>query len=342
MKKDQQPATVEWTPEMEIALLLAMDKYKPVGTPNNQPKISLIYLHEGVRKHFRMIPLVQLFNKKSPMTLSPAQIWEHLATLYNLDLLDRLETKSGDSDDDGGAEEWEDPRWHETERWGLVKEQRDFVLEHDEFDELVSARPAARKTRQQQNSRKSSIADSVKSENEDGDAPPVTRRRSSKQSIASARKTKRKSQNALNNGAEDGLSVETAADDDDESASKMSEDVATDQESESANSGESDVEPRKTRSSRTATATTTKRSTSRSRRRRSTSRRSSVASTAKSVSPISAQNLAMPPPAGRSIRRDRETRRSTPASRESSPGTRTRRARRQQDGSGAATTRKRK
>ncbi|RKP23657.1 chromatin modification-related protein EAF7-domain-containing protein [Syncephalis pseudoplumigaleata] len=67
------PDTI-WTTAMEIALFRAVARHKPVG------------LH----KHFRMMGVVEEYNRQSPIKLNAEDIWLHLANMYDLTSLDEM------------------------------------------------------------------------------------------------------------------------------------------------------------------------------------------------------------------------------------------------------------
>ncbi|KAI8053281.1 chromatin modification-related protein EAF7-domain-containing protein [Syncephalis plumigaleata] len=67
------PDTI-WTTAMEIALFRAIARHKPVG------------LH----KHFRMMGVVEEYNRQSPIKLNADDIWTHLSTMYDLNSLDEM------------------------------------------------------------------------------------------------------------------------------------------------------------------------------------------------------------------------------------------------------------
>uniref|UniRef100_A0A182TBK6 MRG-binding protein n=1 Tax=Anopheles maculatus TaxID=74869 RepID=A0A182TBK6_9DIPT len=66
---------LEWTPEEELQLFLAMDGAKPVG----------------INKHFYMACIVERLSKSLQRDIGSDAVWSHLRTIYNLKALDELE-----------------------------------------------------------------------------------------------------------------------------------------------------------------------------------------------------------------------------------------------------------
>ncbi|RKP09952.1 chromatin modification-related protein EAF7-domain-containing protein [Thamnocephalis sphaerospora] len=104
-----EPADAVWTPTMEAVLFRAVTRYKPVG----------------MHKHFRMLAVLREFNRRSKVRRTAAEIWAHLTTMYDLDMLDEME-------EDGEQVElgWRDADGDQTI-------QREFRLPAHEFEDLV-------------------------------------------------------------------------------------------------------------------------------------------------------------------------------------------------------------
>uniref|UniRef100_A0A182WG40 MRG-binding protein n=1 Tax=Anopheles minimus TaxID=112268 RepID=A0A182WG40_9DIPT len=66
---------LEWTPEEELQLFLAMDGVRPVG----------------ISRHFFMACIVERLSKALQREIGSDTIWSHLRTIYNLKALDDLE-----------------------------------------------------------------------------------------------------------------------------------------------------------------------------------------------------------------------------------------------------------
>uniref|UniRef100_A0A182MRM1 MRG-binding protein n=1 Tax=Anopheles culicifacies TaxID=139723 RepID=A0A182MRM1_9DIPT len=66
---------LEWTPEEELQLFLAMDGVRPVG----------------INRHFLMACIVERLSKALQREIGSDTIWSHLRTIYNLKALDDLE-----------------------------------------------------------------------------------------------------------------------------------------------------------------------------------------------------------------------------------------------------------
>ncbi|KAG1110263.1 hypothetical protein G6F42_015388 [Rhizopus arrhizus] len=64
----------EWDAGMELALLNAISRCKPVG----------------IHKHFRIISVQRQFNQNSPVACSIKEIWQRLGDFYGMAALDEL------------------------------------------------------------------------------------------------------------------------------------------------------------------------------------------------------------------------------------------------------------
>jgi hypothetical protein len=63
-----------WTPEMDMALFLAMDKLRPVG----------------LNKHFHMLNIASKFNQQQQEHVTIAELWKRITTLWDVSVLDEL------------------------------------------------------------------------------------------------------------------------------------------------------------------------------------------------------------------------------------------------------------
>ncbi|KAG0173764.1 hypothetical protein DFQ30_007049 [Apophysomyces sp. BC1015] len=112
---DSESQTVkEWDASMELALLNAVARCKPVG----------------IHKHFRIISVQKKFNQQSPVKCSIKEIWRRLGDYYGMEALDELEE----------GEEDEDEEEEEREEEGLRKQSwlREFSLPLDDYEQLIS------------------------------------------------------------------------------------------------------------------------------------------------------------------------------------------------------------
>ncbi|XP_049294020.1 MRG/MORF4L-binding protein [Anopheles funestus] len=75
LREKQEMEHLEWTPEEEIQLFLAMEGVRPVG----------------INRHFFMACIVERLSKALQREIASDTIWSHLRTLYNLKTLDELE-----------------------------------------------------------------------------------------------------------------------------------------------------------------------------------------------------------------------------------------------------------
>ncbi|KAI9597512.1 chromatin modification-related protein EAF7-domain-containing protein [Syncephalis fuscata] len=103
------PDTI-WTTAMEIALFRAIARHKPVG------------LH----KHFRMMGVVEEYNRQSPIKLTAEDIWTHLAAMYDLTSLDEMAKEN-----DQAELKWQDN--NNNEHSGV----EEFSLPLRDFGELL-------------------------------------------------------------------------------------------------------------------------------------------------------------------------------------------------------------
>ncbi|KAF7731005.1 hypothetical protein EC973_001051 [Apophysomyces ossiformis] len=115
--KSESTTLKEWDASMELALLNAVARCKPVG----------------IHKHFRIISVQKTFNQQSPVHCSIKEIWNRLSDYYGMDALDELEE---------GEEEEEEEEEEEAagEEAGLRKQSwlREFSLPLDEYEQLIS------------------------------------------------------------------------------------------------------------------------------------------------------------------------------------------------------------
>ena len=69
--------SLSWTADMEASLFYAMIDHKPVGE----------------NKHFHMIFIYDKYNNLNEKKINADQIWQHLATLYDLNALVSLNNR---------------------------------------------------------------------------------------------------------------------------------------------------------------------------------------------------------------------------------------------------------
>lgn len=68
--------TLEWDVDMEIQLFYAMANHKPVG----------------INKHFQMACIYEKLSNSITKEITTQDIWKHLNTLYDMNMLDETET----------------------------------------------------------------------------------------------------------------------------------------------------------------------------------------------------------------------------------------------------------
>ncbi|XP_055383426.1 MRG/MORF4L-binding protein [Condylostylus longicornis] len=90
--------TIEWSVEEDIQLFSALEGLKPVG----------------VNKHFYMACIAERLAKALNREIPAEAIWEHLRTMYNLDMLEEIQTLP------------------------FPNEQKDFCLPDSEFSQLIA------------------------------------------------------------------------------------------------------------------------------------------------------------------------------------------------------------
>ncbi|XP_053670107.1 MRG/MORF4L-binding protein [Anopheles nili] len=91
---------LEWTPEEELQLFLAMEGTRPVG----------------INKHFYMACIVERLSKSLQREIGSESVWYHLRTMYNLKALDELESVA------------------------LLNDESDFCLPESDFSILIAKR----------------------------------------------------------------------------------------------------------------------------------------------------------------------------------------------------------
>ncbi|KAI7857894.1 chromatin modification-related protein EAF7-domain-containing protein [Circinella umbellata] len=106
MEYDDISSPREWDVNLELTLLNAVARCKPVG----------------IHKHFRIISIQRQFNEKSPTHYSLQEIRDRLSDYYSMDGLEELD-KEDEEDED---EEEDDTSMHE------------FSLPLDEYEQLIS------------------------------------------------------------------------------------------------------------------------------------------------------------------------------------------------------------
>jgi hypothetical protein len=93
IENSENAETKEWDAGMELALLNAIARCKPVGKYKDKKKgrISLIkLLFIGIHKHFRIISVQKQFNQNSPVSCTVKEIWQRLGEFYGMSALDEL------------------------------------------------------------------------------------------------------------------------------------------------------------------------------------------------------------------------------------------------------------
>ncbi|KAG2204480.1 hypothetical protein INT46_005409 [Mucor plumbeus] len=102
----------EWDAGMELALLNAISRCKPVG----------------IHKHFRIISVQRQFNQNSPVACSIKEIWQRLGNFYGMSALDELEEED--------EEQEEEEREEQEKKKGDIKNE--FSLPLDDYEQLIS------------------------------------------------------------------------------------------------------------------------------------------------------------------------------------------------------------
>ncbi|KAI9472264.1 MAG: chromatin modification-related protein EAF7-domain-containing protein [Benjaminiella poitrasii] len=141
----------EWDAGMELALLNAISRCKPVG----------------IHKHFRIISIQKQFNQHSPITCSIEEIWQKLSGFYGMEALDELEEE--DEEQEAEEREEQDKRKGNIHEFSLpLEDYEQLISEHRQDDQSISSVreessspiiPPAKRTRT--NKRDSSPANSV-------------------------------------------------------------------------------------------------------------------------------------------------------------------------------------
>ncbi|KAL1936305.1 hypothetical protein VTP01DRAFT_439 [Rhizomucor pusillus] len=98
---------IEWDASMELALLSAVARCKPVG----------------MHKHFRIVSIQHQFKQRTGKSLSLKEIWERLSAYYGLEALEELEAE----DEEEAAEEGDANR-----------STHEFSLPLDEYEHIIS------------------------------------------------------------------------------------------------------------------------------------------------------------------------------------------------------------
>ncbi|KAJ1974137.1 hypothetical protein H4R33_006859 [Dimargaris cristalligena] len=121
--------SVQWTPQMEVALFNAMVGRKPVG----------------IHKHFRMVAIYHHFLNSGIQPCTTQDIWEKLDELFDLQVLDDMEFNSDEDDEDTKSRkhpsEPSSPTIrsrvsiHHPQFW---KHSFDFELPWDEYEAIIA------------------------------------------------------------------------------------------------------------------------------------------------------------------------------------------------------------
>lgn len=84
----------EWDAAMELALLNAISRCKPVGKVSFAHRLietrTLLTVLLGIHKHFRIISVQRQFNQNSPVSCTIKEIWQRLGEFYGMSALDEL------------------------------------------------------------------------------------------------------------------------------------------------------------------------------------------------------------------------------------------------------------
>ncbi|KAI9025098.1 chromatin modification-related protein EAF7-domain-containing protein [Phycomyces nitens] len=142
--KDAEPK--EWDATMELALLNAIARCKPVG----------------MHKHFRIMSVRRLFNQQSQVPCTIKQIWDRLGDYYGMEALDELEEEDEEEEDD-------DKRQEVLNEFSLpLDDYEQLISEHRQDDqsgyEEPSSPPAKRtRTSKREESPAASVAESAAS-----------------------------------------------------------------------------------------------------------------------------------------------------------------------------------
>lgn len=91
---------IEWDASMELALLSAVARCKPVGTISQafysclclkgEMRLRDILYMIGMHKHFRIVSIQHQFKQRTGKSLSLNEIWERLSAYYGLEALEEL------------------------------------------------------------------------------------------------------------------------------------------------------------------------------------------------------------------------------------------------------------
>ncbi|KAI8145850.1 chromatin modification-related protein EAF7-domain-containing protein [Fennellomyces sp. T-0311] len=106
MEYNDSSTSREWDVNLELTLLNAVARCKPVG----------------IHKHFRIISIQRQFNEKSPTQYSLQDIRDRLSDYYNMSALEELDKEDEEQDE----EEDDEASLHE------------FSLPLDEYEQLIS------------------------------------------------------------------------------------------------------------------------------------------------------------------------------------------------------------
>ncbi|KAI8881305.1 CT20-domain-containing protein [Backusella circina FSU 941] len=190
--------TKEWDAGMELALLNAIARCKPVG----------------IHKHFRIISVQKQFNQNSPVSCTVKEIWQRLGDFYGMSALDELEEEDEEQEEEE-REEQEKRKGDSLHEFSLpLEDYEQLISEHRQDNHSVSSTslspvilPVKRtRTSKRESSPATSVAESVAStpEPEEGKSSrrsrgtrkstPEPRRRTGRSSSATRgkRQTKRK------------------------------------------------------------------------------------------------------------------------------------------------------
>ncbi|KAI8057463.1 chromatin modification-related protein EAF7-domain-containing protein [Thamnidium elegans] len=144
----------EWDAGMELALLNAISRCKPVG----------------IHKHFRIISVQKQFNQYSPVTCTIKEIWQRLGEFYGMSALDELEEED--------EEQEEEEREEQEKSKGEVLHE--FCLPLEDYEQLISEH--RQDDQQSISSVREGDDDSISSPN----IPPAKRTRTSKRESSPA------------------------------------------------------------------------------------------------------------------------------------------------------------
>ncbi|CAO3652315.1 unnamed protein product [Mucor hiemalis] len=149
----------EWDAAMELALLNAISRCKPVG----------------IHKHFRIISVQRQFNQNSPVSCTIKEIWQRLGEFYGMSALDELEEEDEEQEEEE-REEQEKHKGDENEFSLPLEDYEQLISEHRQDDQSISSIrddesltspvfPPAKRTRtsKRDSSPATSVADSITS-----------------------------------------------------------------------------------------------------------------------------------------------------------------------------------